>query len=163
MTLGCKRIHKPRPTLSGFLRIFMEFCGSKFPLAPPYRILSIASLATKSSLCCYFFKYFVLTDFFWKKAYFKRKFIKYLMELTWVGSNHLKVFWKWMLWLVSVLGIDTLPIWILFALNLYCYILSTGYLQPEVLEESIKIFICQKKPRPTLNKHSTSIPLKLFN
>ena len=32
--------------------------------------------------------------FFRKSAYFKRKFIKYLMELTWVGSNHLKVFWK---------------------------------------------------------------------
>ena len=40
---------------------------------------------------CYFFKCFVLTDFFLKK-HFERKFIQYLMELTRVGSNHLKVF-----------------------------------------------------------------------
>ena len=32
--------------------------------------------------------------FFKKNTYFERKFIKYLMELTWVGNNHLKVFWK---------------------------------------------------------------------
>ena len=29
-----------------------------------------------------------------KEAYFEWKFIKDLMELTWVESNHLEVFWK---------------------------------------------------------------------
>ena len=35
MILGCKRIHKPRKTLSG-LWIFVELCGPRVQLAPPH-------------------------------------------------------------------------------------------------------------------------------
>ena len=34
MVLGCKRIHKPGRTFSGFSRIFMELCGFKVQLGP---------------------------------------------------------------------------------------------------------------------------------
>ena len=35
------------------------------------------SLTPKSSICCYFFKYFVLINLKEKSAYFNRKFIKF--------------------------------------------------------------------------------------
>ena len=54
-----------------------------------------------------------------KNASFESKFIKYLMELTWAGSNHLKVFWE-IDALSSFSGTDVfLRIWILFALDVY--------------------------------------------
>ena len=50
------------------------------------------------------------------------------MELTWIESNRLKLFWKLMLWVVSFLGFDAfLPIWILFALDFYHDIPRSGY------------------------------------
>ena len=71
--------------IPGFLRIFMGLCGSKVQFAPLHRnFISFGN-------------YFVLTVFLFlkkKNAYFERKLIKYLMELIWVGSNHLKVFCK---------------------------------------------------------------------
>ena len=39
--------------------------------------LSMALLILKFSICCFTFKYFVLTNFL-KNAYFDRKFIKFL-------------------------------------------------------------------------------------
>ena len=53
-------------------------------------------------------KYFVLTKFFFflKNAYFEQKLIKYFMDLTWVGSNHLYFFSK-MEALSSFLRVDT--------------------------------------------------------
>ena len=83
---------------SEFLQIFMKLAGPKPNLHPRTEMSSMALLTPKLSIYCYFFKYFVLTDFFYFLFFFKvcfeRKFIKYLMELTWAGSNHLKVFWK---------------------------------------------------------------------
>ena len=88
---------------------------------------------------CYFFKCFVLTDFFLKK-HFERKFIQYLMELTWVGSNHLKVFWR----------VDALSSWLF---GCWCVFINFNFIwtrfllspQKEVLDESIRIFIYQTK------------------
>ena len=59
-----KKRHKPRRALDGFLKIFMELVGPKSNLHPRTEILSVASLTPKSSICCYVFKYLVLTDFF---------------------------------------------------------------------------------------------------
>ena len=104
--LGCKRTHKPRRTLPGFFTDFMELCGSKDQIAPWHENFINDVANPKSSIRCYFFKYFVLTGFlkkYWTKI--EQKFIKYLMEPTWVGSNHLKFSEKWMLWVVSFLGL----------------------------------------------------------
>ena len=43
--------------------------------------------------------------FFKKNIYFEGKFVKYLMELTWVGNNHLKFFWKMDALSMSFLGL----------------------------------------------------------
>ena len=66
----------------------------------------------------------VLKGMFFKNAYFERKFLKCLRKLTWVGSNDLNFFEKWMLWVVRFWGADNvfLTIWISFALNFYYYI-----------------------------------------
>ena len=70
---------------------------------------------------CYFFKCFVLTDFFLKK-HFERKFIQYLMDSQGLEATIWKFFEEWMLWVVSFLGVDAfLSIWILFALDFYCH------------------------------------------
>ena len=58
---------KPSRALSGFLRIFIELCGSKVQLGPRTKILSVALLTSKPSICCYVFKYFLLTDFLKKR------------------------------------------------------------------------------------------------
>ena len=52
MALWCKRIHKSGQTFSGFLRIFIEFCGSKVQVAPPHGNFSngISPLTVKSSI-----------------------------------------------------------------------------------------------------------------
>ena len=53
-----------------------------------------------------------------------------------------KFFEKCLRWVVF-LGVDAfLPIWILFALDFYCYTLNNGY-RNQVLEESIKILVYQ--------------------
>ena len=128
MILGCKRIHKPSRTLPEFLRILWSYANPKSNLHHRTEISSMASLNPKSSISNAFSKTLYWLIFFKKNAYFERKFIKYLMELRWVGTNHLKVFEKWMLWVVSFSGVDVfLLIWILFALDFYFYILSSGY------------------------------------
>ena len=89
---------------------------------------------------------------------------KYLMELTAHGSQATtqKFFEKWMLLVVSFKGINAfLPIWILFPLDFYCYILSNGYRDRKFQRIVSESFI--KQNRPTLNKHATSLPLKSFN
>ena len=50
MVLGCKRIHKPGRTFSGFSRVFMELYGSKVQLAPQHGYFIMASLTPKSSI-----------------------------------------------------------------------------------------------------------------
>ena len=53
-------------------------------------------------------------------------------------------FEKWMLWVVSSLGVDAfLPIWILFAVDILLLYFWQWLLPQEVLEESIRIFIYQ--------------------
>ena len=49
---------------SEFLQIFMKLAGPKPNLHPRTEMSSMALLTPKLSICCYFFKYFVLTDFF---------------------------------------------------------------------------------------------------
>ena len=96
LILGCKRIHKPGRTVPGFLQIFMELCQSKAQLAPPHgnpingaANPEIVYMLLLFQILCIDWFYFFL-----KYVYFERKFTKYLMELAWVGSNHLKVFRK---------------------------------------------------------------------
>ena len=135
MISGWKRIHKPRRTLSGFLRIFMELCRSKVQLVPPHgnlisgvSIPEIAYMLLRFQILCIDWFFLKKKRLLWQKTY------RILMKLTWVGSNHLKVFW-WMLWAISFSGVDAfLPIWILFALDFYCYILKQ-----EFLDECIRI------------------------
>ena len=96
LILGCKRIHKPRRILSGFLRIFIELCGSKVQLAPLQGNF-INGVAKPEIVCMLLLFQILCIDGFYflkKNIYFEGKFVKYLMELTWVGNNHLKFFWK---------------------------------------------------------------------
>ena len=91
------RIQKNLQTKEDTFWIFRDFHGGtrvQSPTCIPHRNF-INGVANPEivDICCYFFKYFVLTDFFFfKNAYFERKFVKYLMELTRVGSINLKVF-----------------------------------------------------------------------
>ena len=113
--------HKPRRTLFGFLRIFMALCRSTVQLALTHEISSMALPTPKSPMLLRF--QILCIDQLKKNSYFDRKLTKSESEATiW------KFFEKWMLWVVSFLGVDAfLPIWILFALDVYCYILSSGY------------------------------------
>ena len=67
MILGCKRISKPRRTLSGFLCLSWSYAGPNFNLHPCTEISSMVSLTPKSSICYYFFKDYLLIDFLFKK------------------------------------------------------------------------------------------------
>ena len=129
MILGWKRIHKPRRTLSGFLQMFMELCGSRVQLAPPHGnfINGVANPEIVYMLLC--FQILCIDWFFFKKKRLLwQKFCQILMQLTWSEATIWKFFEKWMLWVVSFLGVDAFfPIWIWFALDFYCYILSSGY------------------------------------
>ena len=91
MILGWKRSHKTRRTLSGFLRIFMELCGSKVQLAPPHGIAISGFTNAEIIICCYVFKYFVLTDLY--SLSLRENLLNFNGTYV-VGSNHLKVFWK---------------------------------------------------------------------
>ena len=118
-------IHKPRRTLSEFLRFFWELYGSKVKLAPFTEISSIGSLTPKSPIRCYFFKYYWLI--LKKNAYFDRN----LLHFNGTGMARKQpfegFFEKWMVWVVSFLGLNAfLPIWVLFALDFCCYITSSG-------------------------------------
>ena len=94
LILGCKRIHKQRRTLPGFLRIFMGLCGSKVQVTPLYRNFINDVTNPKIVYMLLLFKYLltVMTDLKKKKMLTLKEnsLIKYLMELTWVGRNHLK-------------------------------------------------------------------------
>ena len=52
MVLGCKVIHKPGRTFSGFSWIFIKFAGPKSNLHPRMEISSLASLTPKLSIPC---------------------------------------------------------------------------------------------------------------
>ena len=131
MILWWKRIHKPRRALSEFLRIFLESSSPKSILHPRTEIFLKALLTPKSSICCYVFKYFVLTNLFFclKTVYFDRKIFKFSWNLHRLEATIWTFFFeKCMLWVVSFFGINAfLPIWIIFALDFYCYILRSGY------------------------------------
>ena len=73
--------------------MFMELCGSKIQLAPPHGNF-INGVANPEMVYMLLLFQILCIDLFKKNAYFERKFIKYLMELLWVGSNHLKDFCK---------------------------------------------------------------------
>ena len=78
------------------LQIFMESWGYNIQLALPHGNF-ISDLANPEIVYMLLLFQILCIDwlyFFRKNVYFERKFIKYLMELTWVGSNHLKTFWK---------------------------------------------------------------------
>ena len=50
------------------------------------------------------------------------------MELYGSEASIWKFFEKWMRWVVSFWGVDAfLPIWVLFALDFYCYTLNSVY------------------------------------
>ena len=124
MILGCKRIHKPKRTLSGFLRIFMKLCRSKVQLAPPHGNF-INGVANPEIVYTLLLFQILCIDWYY---YFEGKLIKYLMDLHGSKAAIWIFFEKWMLWVVSLSGVDAfLPIWILFAPDFYCYILSSGY------------------------------------
>ena len=60
------RMQKNPQTKEDTVWIFTDFHGVmrvQSPTCTPARKLPMASLIPKSSICCYFFKYFVLTDF----------------------------------------------------------------------------------------------------
>ena len=95
MILGCKRIHNPRRTLSGFLRTFsMEICGSKVQIARPHGFFINGVANPKILSMLLLFQILCIDWFFIKNTYLERKFIKYFIYLAWVGCNHLKAFWK---------------------------------------------------------------------
>ena len=91
-----------------FYRFLGSYAGPKSNLHPRTEISSMASLTPKLSIYCYYFKYFVLTDFFLfkKNTYFARKFIKFQWNLHGSEGTIWKIFEKWMLWVVSFLGVN---------------------------------------------------------
>ena len=127
MVLGCKRIHKPR-TLPGFLRIFMEFCGSKVQLAPPHgHFTNGVANPEIDQMLLPFHMYFLLTDFLKETLSLNENS---LFNGTYVGRQQpFESFLKnGCSELVGFFGVDAfLPVRIFFALDFYCYILSSGY------------------------------------
>ena len=107
---------------------FLDFCGFSWRYAGPqsnlHSRMEISSMALTTPKSPMLLRFQILCiDQLKKNSYFDRKLTKSESEATiW------KFFEKWMLWVVSFLGVDAfLPIWILFALDVYCYILSSGY------------------------------------
>ena len=110
--------------------IFIDFHAimrPKVQLAPPHRNfingldnLEITYMLLLFQILCTDWLYF-----FRKNAYVEQKFIKYLRELTWFESNHLKIFWTMdALSSYFFFGIDAfLSIWILYAPDFHCYTL----------------------------------------
>ena len=126
MILGWKRIHKSKRRRSGFLRISMDLCGSKVQLPPQHG--NFINGVANPEIVLLIFQIHCIDWFSLKNAYFDRKFIDFWWNLHGSEANIWNIFEKWMLWAVSFLGVDAfLPILILFALDLYCYILSSGY------------------------------------
>ena len=69
-----------------------SYTGPKSNLYPRTEISSIGSLTPTSPLSCYCFKYYWLI--LKKKTLTLTETYYILMELAWLGSNHLKVFLK---------------------------------------------------------------------
>ena len=139
-------IHKPRRTLSGFLRVFWELYGSKVQFAPPHGnfINCVANPEITYKLLLF---QILLTDTFLNKknAYFDRN----LLHFNGTGMARKQpfesFFEKWIFWVVSCLGLDAfLPIWVLFALD-FVVILLEWLPQEEILEENISTFILSKR------------------
>ena len=89
-------MQKKPQTKENTLRIFIELCGSKVQLAPPHGNFINGFGNSEIVYMLLLFQMLLLTDIFLfkKSAYFEPKFMKYLIEPTWVWSNQLKDFWK---------------------------------------------------------------------
>ena len=161
MVLGCKRIHKPR-TLPGFLRIFIEFCGFKVQLAPPHRHFTngVANPEIDQMLLP-FHMYFLLTDFLketltlnenslFNGTYMGRQqpFESFLKN----GCSEQLVFSGLMRFYQFEFSLHQIFIFIFLAVDT-----ATGSFRRKCKN------LYLPKTRPTLNKHGTSVPLKLFN
>ena len=142
-----------------FYRFSWSYAGPKSNLHPRKKI-SLIGVTNPAIVYMLLLFQIICIHWFQKKAV---TLTENLMELTWIGSNHLKVFRKWMLGVVSVLRVNAFfPIWILFAPDFFCDILSSGY-RNRKFQRKVSEFLFVKQNRPTLSKHFTSVPLKLFS
>ena len=79
-------MQKKPQTKENNLRIFIELCGSKVQLAPPHGNFINGFGNSKIVCMLLLFQMLLLTDIFLfkKSAYFELKFMKFLIEPTWV-------------------------------------------------------------------------------
>ena len=157
-------IHKPRRTLSGFLRVFWELYGSKVQFAPPHGnfINCVANPEITYKLLLF---QILLTDTFLNKknAYFDKN----LLHFNGTGMARKQpfesFFEKWIFWVVSCLGLNAfLPIWVLFALDFVVILLAVVTATRNFRGKHQYLYFIKKK-KSTWNKHDNSVPLKFFN
>ena len=157
-------IHKPRRTLSGFLRVFWELYGPKVQFAPPHGnfINCVANPEITYKLLLF---QILLTDTFLNKknAYFDRN----LLHFNGTGMARKQpfesFFEKWIFWVVSCLGLKAfLPIWVLFALDFVVILLAVVTATRNFRGKHQYLHFIKKK-KSTWNKHDNSVPLKFFN